>query len=72
MNLSDTIAELYQEKEKLERVIAVLEELAVSTAEHPTLIRRNRAGRKSMNAQERLEVSARMKAYWAKRRGASR
>jgi len=72
MDLSETIAELHKEKEKLERVIAVLEELASATTSHHGLVRRNRAGRKSMNTEERQEVSARMKAYWAKRRGASR
>jgi hypothetical protein len=69
MDLSKTIAELHEEKEKLERVIASLEELASAMADrrqHP--LRTNRAGRKFMGAEEREQVSARMKQYWAQRR----
>jgi hypothetical protein len=69
MDLSKTIAELIEEKEKLERVIAALEELASSMASQPALTR-NRRGRKTMGAEERLQVAARMKAYWAQRRRA--
>jgi hypothetical protein len=69
MDLSKTIAELLDEKERLERVIAALEELASSMAGVPGPWP-NRAGRKSMGAEERLEVSARMKKYWARRRQA--
>jgi hypothetical protein len=67
MDLSKTIAELLDEKERLERVIAALEGLASSIAGMPGP-GRNRAGRKSMGADERLLVSMRMKAYWAQRR----
>jgi hypothetical protein len=69
MDLYKAIQELYAEKEKLERVIASLEELQKSgapAAEPPKL--RNRRGRKSMSSKERREVSERMKNYWARRR----
>jgi hypothetical protein len=49
--------------------IAAMEDLARSLCGKPIpgqLPRRR--GRKSMNAEERLEVSRRMKRYWSKRR----
>jgi hypothetical protein len=67
MDLSQMIAELVEEKEKLDRVIVALEELASAVANQP-VPSRNRRGRKSMGAQERLQVSARMQKYWAQRR----
>ena len=69
MDLYKAIQSLYAEKEKLERVIASLEELqrtAAATATAPKTGKRR--GRKSMNAREREEVSERMKKYWAGRR----
>jgi hypothetical protein len=69
MDLSETIAELLEEKKKLERVIASLEELASAmTVPRP---RGRSRGRKSMGSAERLQVSARMKRYWAQRRAAN-
>jgi hypothetical protein len=69
MDLFKTIQELYAEKEKLDRVIASLEELQRSVsgrAGMPDGVKRR--GRKSMNTKERQEVSERMKKYWATRR----
>jgi hypothetical protein len=63
MDLTATIDELRREKEKLERVIAILEELR-STMPAPAP-QKKRRGRKSMSAQQRREVSERMKKYWA-------
>jgi hypothetical protein len=69
MDLYKAIQELYAEKEKLERVIASLEELQKAAGVVPILPRAGkRRGRKSMNAKERQEVSERMKRYWANRR----
>ena len=69
MDLYKAIQDLYAEKEKLERVIASLEELQRTAGELPELPKTaKRRGRKSMNAQERLEVSERMKRYWESRR----
>jgi len=69
MDLYKAIQDLYAEKEKLERVIASLEELqraagGASATPKPA----KRRGRKSMNSQERQEVSDRMRKYWAGRR----
>jgi len=71
MDLYKAIQELYGEKERLERVIASLEELqrtAGASPEPPPGAKRR--GRKSMPATEREVVSERMKAYWAARRKA--
>ena len=69
MDLSTTIAEFLEQKEKVDRVIAALEELA-SVMDSQPVPKRDRRGRKSMGAQERLQVSVRMKQYWARRRQA--
>jgi hypothetical protein len=69
MDLYKAIQELYAEKEKLERVIASLEELQRTAGALPVLPRpAKRRGRKSMSATERQEVSERMRKYWAGRR----
>ena len=69
MDLYKTIQDLYAEKEKLERVIASLEELHRTSGSLPSLpTGAKRRGRKSMGSQEREEVSLRMKRYWASRR----
>lgn len=69
MDLYKAIQELYAEKEKLERVIASLEELQRSAGETPALLKSSkRRGRKSMSPEEREVVSERMRKYWASRR----
>jgi hypothetical protein len=62
MDLTKTIEELRRDKERLERVIASLEELQVAMLWSP---QKKRRGRKSMSPEERREVSERMKNYWA-------
>jgi hypothetical protein len=66
MDLYEVIRELWAEREKLGRTIAALEELSEPNA----AVSARRRGRKSMSAEERLEVSERMKKYWAIRRPA--
>ena len=69
MDLYKAIQDLYAEKEKLERVIASLEELQRTAGSEPVLPKPvKRRGRKSMNSSERQEVSERMRKYWASRR----
>ena len=69
MDLYKAIQDLYAEKEKLERVIASLEELQRAGGSVPALPKpARRRGRKSMNSSERQEVSERMRRYWASRR----
>jgi hypothetical protein len=68
MDLSDAIQKLYAEKESLVRAISALEALQRDAQNASSVVRRSRRGRKSMNAEERQEVSLRMKKYWAGRR----
>ena len=70
MDLYKAIQDLYAEKEKLERVIASLEELqrAAGGSVPPAPSSGKRRGRKSMHPDARQEVSARMKKYWEARR----
>ena len=68
MDLYETIQDLYAEKARLERVIASLEALlGIGEPSAPKQLGARR-GRKSMSPQEREQVSARMKKYWARRR----
>jgi hypothetical protein len=67
MDLYKAIAELYEEKQRVDRAIAALE--GVDSSRHAAAIPiSGRHGRKSMGAEERLQVSKRIKNYWAKRR----
>ena len=70
MNLYKAIQYLKAQKEDLERIITLLEELRRSGAPGadvaPCVAKRR--GRKSMSSAEREEVSKRMKKYWASRR----
>ena len=69
MDLLKALQELYAEKEKLERVIAALEDLQRTAGELPELPGMpKRRGRKNMSQRERREVSERMKKYWDGRR----
>jgi hypothetical protein len=76
MDLQKVLRELYEEKKRLEEVIASLEALqsgatarGLDSEATPDGVKRR--GRKSMGPEERTKVSQRMKTYWAgKRRGA--
>lgn len=71
MDLNKAIKELYVERERLDRVIASLEELQRTARRVPDLLKpAKRRGRKSMQSAERVEVSKRMRKYWASRRQA--
>jgi hypothetical protein len=59
-NLDQTIEDLRQELARIEAAIVALEALGPG--------QRSNRGRKSMGMEERLDVSARMKKYWADRR----
>ena len=70
---SDIIGQLIQELrddiEKVNHAIAALEQLrCIPTLTAGTGAQKRRPGRKSMTPEERKEVSARMMAYWARRR----
>jgi len=69
MDVIKAIKELRDQKARLDEVIAHLEGLSLKhggqAASRPV---RGRRGRKHMDPEERVQVSARMKAYWARRR----
>lgn len=67
MDLSKTLSELYEEKIRLDKVIASLEQLAENSLSIPVAAS-SRRGRKFMSPQERLQVSDRMRKYWAERK----
>ena len=70
MDLHKTIQDFYAEKEKLERVIASLEDLQRTAGGGIPSMQKSgaRRGRKSMGPDERQVVAARMRKYWAGRR----
>jgi hypothetical protein len=73
MDLSKAIMELQSEKARIEQAIALLEgmihkEQAEKNQQTAPIKRRGRPGRKSMGAEERQQVAARMKTYWENRR----
>jgi len=72
MDLNATIRELRSERDRLAAVIAQLESLSAgkngTQSVYGALAPHSRRGRKFMSAEERREVSARMKRYWASRR----
>jgi hypothetical protein len=63
MDVHATLLELLARKRQLENIIAELEELKTNDG---SSVRRR--GRKYMPAEERQEVSQRMRRYWAGRR----
>ena len=68
MNINKAIRELYEEKQRLDRVIASLEEMQRDAAAEKAALPKKKRGRKSMDNQGRMEVSERMKRYWSARR----
>ena len=66
MDLSDTIRQLKARIQAIDRAIAELQGLLEGSQVPRTS--RSRRGRKSMGADERLEVAERMRRYWARRR----
>jgi len=66
MDLIKIIRELRDERDKLEQIVKSLEQLQFSALQRPeSAVKR---GRPSMNPEARIEVSQRMKRYWAERR----
>jgi hypothetical protein len=64
MYLEKAIRELRKEREQLERIIKSLE--AINEEPQPPPAKRR--GRKSMNPEQRQEVSQRMRKYWEEHR----
>ena len=77
MDLYKAIRELVEERKRIDRIIASLEEMLErgrlhSPGKSPVIktssTSASRRGRKSMSPEERREVSERMARYWAGRR----
>jgi len=68
MDLYKAIRELHEEKKRLDQVIASLEALLAVEEAKKNQEPEKRRGRKAMSPEERLQVSQRMRAYWAARR----
>jgi hypothetical protein len=64
MDVNKALRELHEEKRQLDITIAALE-ARLRNGSHS---RGRRRGRKSMSAEERLQVSKRMSKYWEARR----
>jgi hypothetical protein len=67
MDLYRIIRELVQERDRVERIILSLENMA-NSPNAPFPATGKRRGRKSMDREARQQVSERMKRYWADRR----
>ena len=65
MDLQRAIRELHEEKEKIDAVIASLEQYLSANDGGEV---KKRRGRKSMSPEERKVVAERMRGYWASRR----
>lgn len=68
MDLQKAIRDLYEEKARIDGVIASLE---LYLQRNGSVTAKRKRGRKSMGPEERQEVSARMRSYWAARRNGS-
>jgi hypothetical protein len=67
VELLQIIEGLRSRKQKVERAIALLEELAEDQVDTPAMPLKRR-GRKSMGPEERRKVSERIRKYWENRR----
>ena len=65
MDLTRILQQLYAEKERLLKAIAILDQMI---KESPDSRPRSQRGRKSMGDEERKAVAQRMKRYWTKKR----
>jgi hypothetical protein len=68
LDLYKTIQILNDERERLDKLIAHLEQLRAAKDDTSRRKTPGRRGRKRMNPAERKEISERMKRYWAARR----
>jgi len=69
MDLNQVIQELLRERNRLDALIKALENGLDS---QPSKKPRSRRGRKSMAAEERIQVAERMRRYWAERKAAAK
>jgi hypothetical protein len=67
IDLRNVLKDLYTERKRLEHVITALETLQHGSAAGLPPQKKTNRGRKSMGAEERRQVSGRMRKYWAAR-----
>jgi hypothetical protein len=72
VDLYKAIRMLYEEKKRLDRLIESLEDLQTHGNGAKAPAAPSRRGRRMMTAEERLQVSERMRKYWSQRRDAKR
>jgi hypothetical protein len=72
VDLYKAIRMLYEEKKRLDRLIESLEDLQTHGNGTKAPAAPSRRGRRMMTAEERLQVSERMRKYWSERRNAAR
>ena len=65
IDLRNVLKDLYTQRKHLEYVITSLEALQQDSAAGLPPLKKTNRGRKSMGAEERREVSERMRKYWA-------
>jgi len=69
MDVYEAIRDLRKERDRLDATIAVLEARVKWERQQKSGKGKGRRGRKTMSPGERLQVSERMRRYWAARRG---
>jgi hypothetical protein len=69
MDLNRYLRELHEEKKRLDRVIASLEEM-VEQRKHGSAPARRRGRKPGMSEEERKRISERMRTYWSKKKKA--
>ncbi len=69
MDVYEAIRDLRKERDRLDATIAVLEARVKWERQQKSGKGKSRRGRKTMSPEERLQVSERMRRYWAARRG---
>jgi hypothetical protein len=72
VDLYKAIRMLYDEKKRLDRLIESLEDLQTHGNGSKAPAAPSRRGRRMMTAEERLQVSERMRKYWSARRKGAR
>ena len=68
--MKETLRQLYVQRQRLDEVIELLEDLRKRKRGRSSKNRRG-PGRRSMGQEERRQVSERMKRYWENRRAAA-
>lgn len=68
VDLHAAIQALRDELKRIDLAIATLEGLKQPGVDTSSVRSRRKAGRKKMNAEQRQEVSKRMRSYWVQRR----